>query len=51
MEGMEGMEFLINMHVALNKNGESPRGISIAYHERGGKKEMLLLHPIRNAIF
>ena len=48
---MEGMECLINVHVALNKNGESPREISIAYRGRGDKKEMLLLHPIRNAIF
>lgn len=30
-EGVEGMECLINVHVALNKNGKSPRKILSAY--------------------
>lgn len=33
------------------KGVESPREILSAYQGREGKKEMLSLHPIRNAIF
>ena len=45
------MECLINVYVVFNKNDESPREILSAYLGREGKKEMLSLHPIRNAIF
>ena len=46
---MEGVECLINVHLALNKNGESPREM-IAYQGREEGIKMLLLHPVRNAI-